>query len=189
METHITIRLREYHRPALEAHFLALGPEDRRLRFGAPIADEALAAYVARIDFERDGAFAVQDDDLSLLAVAHVAHSGESAEMGLSVLPGERGKGLGQALFQRAMTHLRNRGTREAHVHCLTENGAMMHLARKSGMRIAYSGGESEARLVLPPATASTHMTEWLSDRQAESVQAMRHQARMTRALFGFGAA
>ena len=186
-ETHITIRLREYHRPALEAHFIALAPEDRRLRFGAAIADEALAAYVARIEFDRDGAFAVQDDALRLLAVVHVANTGETAEMGLSVLPGLRGQGLGQALFLRAVTHLRNRGAREAHVHCLTENGAMMHLARKSGMRIAYSGGESDAHLVLRPATASTLMNEWLSDRQAETVQAIRHQTRMTRTLLGFG--
>jgi RimJ/RimL family protein N-acetyltransferase len=186
-ETHITIRLREYHRPALEAHFLALESEDRRLRFGAPIADEALAAYVARIDFDRDGAFAVQDDELRLLAVVHVANSGQAAEMGLSVLPGWRGQGLGQALFQRAVTHLRNRGTLEAQVHCLTENAAMMHLARKSGMRIDYSGGESDARLVLRPATASTLMNEWLADRQAETMQAFRHQARMTRSLLGFG--
>ena len=181
------MRLREYHRPALEAHFTSLAPEDRRLRFGAAISDEALHAYVARIDFDRDGAFAVQDDDLRILAVVHVAHTGPTAEMGLSVLPGLRGQGLGQALFQRAVTYLRNKGTREAHVHCLTENGAMMHLARKSGMRIVYAGSESDARLELRPANAGTFMNEWLADRQAETVQAMRHHARMTRALLGGG--
>jgi len=186
-QSHVTIRLRDYHRPALEAHFTALEAEDRRLRFGANISDEALRAYVARIDFDRDGAFAVQDDELRLLAVVHVANTGETAELGLSVLPGHRGHGLGQALFQRAVTHLRNRGIREANVHCLTENGAMMHLARKSGMRIAYSGSESDARLELRPATAGTLMNEWLADRQAETIQAMRHHSRMTRALFDLG--
>jgi GNAT superfamily N-acetyltransferase len=186
-ETHVTIRLREYHRPALEAHFLALQPEDRRLRFGASLSDDALRAYVARIDFGRDGAFAVQDDELRLLAAVHVANTGTTAEMGLSVLPGHRGRGLGQALFARAVTHLRNRGIREAFVHCLTENGAMMHLARKSGMRIAFSGNESDARLELRPATAGTLMTEWLADRQAETVQALRHHARMTRVILAGG--
>ena len=184
-EAHVTIRLREYHRPALEAHFLALDREDRRLRFGTNLPDEALRAYVARIHFDRDGVFAVQDDGLALAAVVHVANARDTAELGLSVLPSRRGQGLGQALLKRAVTHLRNRGARAAHVHCLAENGAMMHLARKCGMRIAHAGGESDARLELLPPTAATHLTEWLSDRQAETLQAIRHQARATRGFLG----
>lgn len=180
---HLSIRLREYHRAALIEHFLDLGREDRRLRFGAALADEAIRAYVDRIDFERDGAFGVQDDDLRLLAVVHVANAGEGAELGLSVLPAHRGFGLGQALLERAVTHLRNRNARMVYVHCLAENAAMMHIARKSGMRIVFEGGESDARLELTPPNAATLFTEWLSDRQAEGVQALRRQARLTRAL------
>ncbi len=185
-ELHTTIRLRSSHRPALEAHFIALNPEDRRLRFGAAIGDDALRAYVARIDFERDGAFAVQDDAFHLIAVVHVAVTEDSAELGLSVLAGCRGSGLGHALFKRAVMHLRNRGTREVFVHCLSENAAMMHLARKHSMGIAYSGGETDARLPLKPATANTYISEWIADQQAATVQAMRHHSRFTRALWGF---
>ena len=180
---HVALRLRDYHRAALVEHFLELGPEDRRLRFGATLTDEAIRAYVARIDFQRDGAFAIQDDELRLLAMVHVANSGDAAELGLSVLPAHRGYGLGQALLQRAVTHLRNRNAREVYVHCLSENVAMMHIARKSGMRIVYEGSESDARLELPPPNAATLFTEWLSDRQAEGVQALRRQSRLTRAL------
>ena len=43
------------------AHFTSLDGEDRRLRFGAPLRDEAIANYVERIDFVRDGVFAVHD--------------------------------------------------------------------------------------------------------------------------------
>lgn len=178
---HVTIRLRDYHRPALEAHFLALGPEDRRLRFGTALSDDALRAYVARIDFARDGVFAVQDDALALLAVGHIANAGADAELGLSVLAAHRGAGLGQALLKRAVNHLRNRGKRAAYVHCLAENGAMMHIARKCGMRIVHDGGESDAHLELAPGTAATLWTEWLSDRQAETLQAIRHQANAAR--------
>jgi hypothetical protein len=32
---------------SLEAHFIALGAEDRRLRFGVPLNDDAVLAYVA----------------------------------------------------------------------------------------------------------------------------------------------
>lgn len=185
---HVAIRLREYHRPALEAHFLSLQAEDRRLRFGSNLPDEALLAYVRRIDFGRDGAFAVQDDRLRLVAVVHVANTGEAAELGLSVLPELRGQGLGQVLLKRAVTHLRNRGARVAYVHCLAENGAMMHLARKCGMRIGHDGGESDGRLELGPATAATLFTEWLSDRQGETLQALRHQANATRNALRSGA-
>jgi RimJ/RimL family protein N-acetyltransferase len=182
-EAHVPIRLREYHRPALEAHFLALGAEDRRLRFGANLPDESVRAYVARIDFEHDGAFGVQDDALALVAAVHVANAGTGAELGLSVAPGYRGQGLGQSLVRRAVTHLRNRGARAAYTHCLVENGAMMHIARKCGMRVAHSGAESDAHLVLSPPTAGTLFTEWLADRQAETLQAFRHQANATRTL------
>ena len=181
-----TIRLRESDRAALEAHFLALDGEDRRLRFGSSIRDEALQGYVARIDFERDGIFAVQDDYFKLLAVVHVAFSGESAELGLSVLPGRRGMGLGNAMLSRAVIHLRNRGANEVFVHCLSENGAMMHLARKHGMRVIPAGAETEARLALDPPTPQSHYLEWMQDNQAKAVQAVRHNLRFSRAMLGF---
>ena len=191
-ETHLktatpsTIRLRESDRAALEAHFLSLDGEDRRLRFGSSIRDEALQAYVARIDFERDGLFAVQDDYFKLLAVVHVAFTGESAELGLSVLPGRRGMGLGSALLSRAVIHLRNRGANEVLVHCLSENGAMMHLARTHGMQVIPAGAETDARLALEPPTPQSHYLEWVHDNQAKAVQAVRHNLRFSRAMLGF---
>ena len=182
-----TLRLRETDRAALQRHFQSLDGEDRRLRFGARIADEVIAGYVARLDFGRDGLFAVQDEALELRAVVHVGVTGESAELGLSVLPGARGQGLGNALFRRAVTFLRNRGVKEVFVHCLSENGAMMHLARKNGMRIVYSGGESDARLALEPATADSFVNEWLDDQKAGSVRTLRLNLRLAQAMMGVG--
>lgn len=179
------IRLRESDRAALEAHFLALDGEDRRLRFGSPVRDEVLREYVARIDFERDGIFAVQDDYFRLLAVVHVAFSGENAELGLSVLSGRRGAGLGSALFSRAVIHLRNRGATEVFVHCLSENGAMMHLARKHGMQVIPAGAETEARLVLEPSTPHSHYLEWMDDNRAKALNAVRHNMRFSRVVLG----
>jgi ribosomal protein S18 acetylase RimI-like enzyme len=178
-----TVRLIELDRPELQKHFLSLDRDDRRLRFGASISDDGLRAYVDRLDFERDGLFAVQDEDLDVAAVVHVATTGKSAELGLSVLPQWRGRGLGNALLTRAVTFLRNRGANEVFVHCLSENGAMMHLARKNGMRIVYAGGESDARLQLDPPTANSFISEWLADQQARTVQTMRRGARMSQLL------
>lgn len=180
-----TVRLRAHDRAALLTHFLSLDRDDRRLRFGSAIPDEGLEAYAARIDFERDGLFAVHDDNLEMVALIHVAITGTSAELGLSVLPGWRGAGYGNGLLRRAVTYLRNRGVREVVVHCLSENGAMMHLARKNGMRIVYSGSESDARLALDAATAETYFAEWLDDHRGLAVRALRQNARNARAFFG----
>jgi RimJ/RimL family protein N-acetyltransferase len=185
-DTTTTVRLGELDRPALATHFLALDREDRRLRFGAPIADEALRDYVARIDFERDGLFAVQDERLQVVAAVHIATTGKAAELGLSVLPGARARGYGNVLFRRAVTFLRNRGAAEVFVHCLAENGAMMHLARKNGMRVSHSAGESDARLALDPATADSFVNEWLDDQKGRTVQTLRANARMAETFFAF---
>ena len=142
------VHLEEADRPALQAHLLALGREDRRLRFGAAIGDAGLRAYAARIDFEEDGLFAVRADDLPI-ALVHVAFTDTKAELGLSVLLGWRGRGLGNRLFERAVAFLHERGATEVVVHCRSENGAMMHLARKHGMRIVDFGQDSDGRLGL----------------------------------------
>ena len=158
------LRLNATERSALLDHFIALSPDDRRLRFGASMGDAALGDYVRNIDFARDGIFAVHDDAMRILAAIHVAVSGGTAELGLSVLPAGRGKGLGDALLKRAVTWLRNRGLLAVYVHCLTENGAMMHLARKNGMRIVYSGAESDGRLELAGPTAASLLREWMEE-------------------------
>jgi GNAT superfamily N-acetyltransferase len=178
-----TVRLRESDRALLGAHFLALAPEDRRLRFGSTISDHAIADYAARIDFGRDCVFAVHDDDLRPVAVVHVALAGATAELGLSVLPGWRGRGNGDALLKRAVVWLRNRGVLSVYVHCIAENAAMMHLARKNGMRIVYSGAESDGRLELEAPTAHSFLAEWIEDQRGFALQSLRRNARWMQAL------
>jgi GNAT superfamily N-acetyltransferase len=178
-------RLREGGKAALARHFLALDAHDRRLRFGAAASDAAVEAYVERIDFAADCVFAVSDDALRIVAAVHVALSGATAELGLSVLPGFRGKGLGDALLKRAVVWLRNRGVLSVFVHCIAENAGMMHLARKNGMRIVYSGGESDGRLELEGPTPQSFASEWMEDQRALATQALRHQVRWVQSLLG----
>ncbi len=175
----LPIRLGPADRAAITRHFLALGPDDRRLRFGASLSDDAVRMLEERIDFDRDEIFGIAGDDLRLEAVVHVAFYPGKAELGLSVLPGARGRGLGGALFERAVMHLTNRGVREVFVHCLTENGAMMHLARKNGMRVVHDGGETDAYLALPRATAGSILAEWIWDQNARFAHEVRRYARL----------
>lgn len=160
-------RLDEGARDMLTAHFLALPAEDRRLRFGASLSAEVIARYVERIDFERDAVFGVFDDDLTLVGAAHTAFTDDSAELGLSVLPTHRGRGVGSALFVRGAEHARNRSVSNLFMHCLAENAAIMHIARKSGMRIVAQSGDVDAHLTLAPASAASITGEFLTDRFA----------------------
>ena len=154
-------------RAALESHFLALEPGDRRLRFGIPLNDAAIRTYLVRIDFERDAVFGVYDDALHLAGAAHLARGSGHVELGVSVLPAHRGRGIGGALLARAHLRARNWGARALFLHCLTENATMMRLARKQEMEIVVGAGEADAWLRLQPADASSHFGEVFAQRVA----------------------
>lgn len=163
----ITKSLNAADRGALTAHLLSLSREDRRLRFGGAASDASIADYVARIDFDRDAVFGFFADDLSLGGAAHVAVADGVAELGVSVLAACRRRGVGSALCQRASDFARNHFIRTLFVHCLAENAAMMHIARKSGMKIVSGGGEADAHLELPPLDGGSIATEFLQERLA----------------------
>ena len=176
-------RLSAADRPALMTHFLQLDNEDRRLRFGSARSDDSLREYVEALDFDRDAVFGAFDDELALAGVAHVAVSPESAELGVSVLPAGRKRGIGTALFERANLFARTHYIRTMFTHCLTENRAMMRIARKTGMVIVTEAGEADARLELPPAGMTTITREMMADRVALIDYAMKAQLTAARRL------
>jgi GNAT superfamily N-acetyltransferase len=160
-------RLTESARPKLADHFLKLGPEDIRLRFGATLAPEAIRSYVEGIDFASDAVFGVHDEELDLVGVAHVAFRADDAELGVSVLPDHRAKGVGGALLDRAVDHARNRFVTRVYMHCLAENAAMMHIAREAGMTICVEKGEADAFVDVPRGDAASIAGEFVEQRLA----------------------
>ena len=152
---------------SLLAHLVSLPAADTRLRFGAPRTPAASAAYVAGIDFERDAVFAVYDDALMIVGAAHVGFFEDAAELGVSVLPTHRGRGIGAALVVRASEHARNRGTTRLYMHCLAENAPMLAIARRAGMSIVVTAGEADAHAALPPASPASVTREYVSDQLA----------------------
>jgi RimJ/RimL family protein N-acetyltransferase len=145
-------------------HFVALPQEDIYLRFGSALNPAAIASYVEYLDFERDAVFGVYGKDLALVGVAHLAPSGEAAELGISVLRGERGRGVGCALFQRAIERARNLELNSLFVHFLAENVVMRHLARKLGLISLTHGSDATAAIALPQSNAGAVWNEWLDD-------------------------
>jgi GNAT superfamily N-acetyltransferase len=182
-------QLSALEQPAVERHFVALTSEDRRLRFGAGLSDSAVRLYVRRIDFERDALFGVLDDELNIIAAAHLARTNGHAEFGVSVLPGHRARGVGGALLRRAHMHARNWGVHALFIHCLTENGAMMHLARKQDMDIVTEAGGTDAWLKLLPPDASSYLGAVFEQRVALFDYALKSQLAGVRRVAGTTAA
>jgi len=133
-------------RAPLLAHFLALSAADRRLRFGRPIAESVIASYVDGIDFARDTVLGVRDAQSQVIGVAHMAFEGDSAEVGLSVLPGYRKRGIASALFGSAVARARCY-VRGIHMLFPAINAPILRIARRFGMAVRFSSGDAEARL------------------------------------------
>ncbi|GLU34135.1 GNAT family protein [Trinickia caryophylli] len=166
-------------------HFLALGEDDRFLRFGQAVPDHVIENYVRTIDFDRDTVFGVFDEALELVGVGHLAYLPDNggkrtAEFGVSVLERSRGKGIGTKLFERASMHSRNTHVTQLYMYCLSRNTTMMHIAKKAGMRIEYAYGSADAYLSLPPADQASILTEMLLEQAAVFDYAIKRQARRT---------
>lgn len=160
-------RLADHARRACAAHLHALPRDDVRLRFGTYLSPQGIDAYVSRIDFDADALFAVHDERLDPVGIAHLGVAGDAAELGVSVLPGHRGRGIGSALLARVLDHARNRRVGHLWMHCLSENATMMRIARRAGMAIVVDAGEADARLALPPPDPASVVGEFSADQVA----------------------
>jgi GNAT superfamily N-acetyltransferase len=175
-------------RDRLLGHFLALDNDDRLLRFGQAAPDCVIEKYVRSLDFTRDTVFGVFDQQLELVGVGHLAYlpadgNGRTAEFGVSVHESARGQGIGSKLFERAAIRSRNTHVTTLYMHCLSRNATMMHIAKKSGMKIEYAYGEADAYLSLEPADQSSIVAEMLAEQAAVFDYALKRQARQASKL------
>ena len=160
-------------RERIARHLLALDTHDRYLRFGYSASDEQIRRYVDGLNFERDELFGIYNRRLELIAMAHLAFApegqpNECAEFGVSVSKHARGRGYGARLFERAEVTARNAGVHMLFIHALSENAAMLKIARNAGASVVRSGSESEAHLELPEPTLDSRMSEIALDHFAE---------------------
>jgi GNAT superfamily N-acetyltransferase len=171
------------HRARIGAHLVALDQHDRYLRFGYVATDEQIQRYVGGLDFERDEIFGIYNRKLELIAMAHLAFSQDPslrscAEFGVSVLKKARGRGYGARLFDRAVMHARNEGVEMLFIHALSENTAMIKIARNSGATLERAGSETDAYLRLPPATLDSRVSELLEEQLAQTDYHLKSQAK-----------
>lgn len=187
--------LSERDRRSLLMHCLALGENDRRLRFGSTMPDESITKYVQRIDFKRDTVFGVYDNKFHLVGVGHLAFvprdalptinraTGKEciAEFGVSVLESARGFGVGSKLFERAAIHCRNADVDTLYMHYLATNKTMIHIARKAGMEIQCNYGEADAYLKLLLASPVSVLKETAEEQVAMFDYPLQANARIAR--------
>ena len=172
------------YRERIAKHLLALDDADRYLRFGYKASDAQISRYVADLNFERDEIFGIYNRHLELVAMAHVAFATDAqhqqcAEFGVSVLKKARGRGYGRRLFERAVIHARNEGVDMMFIHALSENTAMLKIARNAGANVQRDGAESEAFLHLPPANIDSRMAALFEHQFAEMDYRIKRQAKL----------
>ena len=131
----------------LELHFIKdIVNEDRRLRFGGSLSDDAVKTYL-KSSFESFGVYNMwfivdvespETFGRKVVATCHVNYDTKTntAELGLTVSPQYRNQKLGQELYNRGVTWARMKGAETIFMHCLSENTTMQHIARKSGMTV-----------------------------------------------------
>lgn len=185
--------LTQRHRSRFLQHLLSLDAHDRYLRFGHPATDSQITKYADSLDFERDQVFGIFNRKLELVAAAHLAYSREPrspdqpamAEFGVSVLPGVRGHRFGSRLFDHAVLHARNRRFDTMFIHALSENTAMLRIARRAGAQVVRDGSESEAWLELPRETAASRFDEVVGSHAAEFDYHLKLQANRVHKVWG----
>jgi RimJ/RimL family protein N-acetyltransferase len=174
------------HRSRIASHLMSLSPQDRYMRFGYAVQDAQIQLYADSLNFERDEIFGIFDRKLALLAVAHLAygdaaHRQDCAEFGVSVVNKSRGRGYGARLFDHAAMHARNQGVQTLFIHALTENAAMLKIARSAGARVSREGAESEAFLRLPLRSMNSRMAEIVQERIALADYQLKRRAKRLR--------
>lgn len=156
------------HKDLVKQHLCSLQGNDRRLRFGVILPDDAICNYVDKAWAGLNNEWFGVVEDGKIIAAIHIAkETSTRVELGLSVNVEWRGHKLGQALFERAVVFLKANGIRDVFMHCLTENAIMKHIATKNHMKLCSEYGETDADLKLPPPTVFDPYQEILTEQLA----------------------
>jgi acetyltransferase len=125
--------------------FLArVAARDLYTRFftGVRELSEADLAHLTQIDYDRDMAFVAVGRDAAgteeILGVARACADpdNDAAEFAVLVRSDLKGQGLGALLMHKLIHYCRAQGTRELRGDVMTDNAAMLHLARSLGFRV-----------------------------------------------------
>ena len=139
--------------PAVQAFVRGLSPDTRRKRFFGPVV-ELSPEQLVRLTSCRS------KDDLNLLvldarddviAMAQCVGTGDAeAEFALVVADQWQRQGIGTALCEAILQHVRNRGLARLGGFVLTDNRAMLGFAAKLGFSMFRDTDATITRIVMP---------------------------------------
>jgi len=130
-------QLRSADSHAIEQHLLGLAPMDRRARFLGNLADEAISAYVRRLNPYRAVLIGAFDPSERLvgLAEAHPTDVLGRVELAVSIDATFRHHGLGQRLVTRALALAFVHGAESAELNFISGNRLVIALVETLGGR------------------------------------------------------
>lgn len=159
--THTVRRLLAHEYPKYRQHLKSLDANSRHLRFGVTMRDEVIDSLCDGIenDTEHHVLFGIENNDLELVAVGHIALGG-TMELAFSVLKQYQGQGMGSSLMKRCIQWCRTHCILEGMMVCLSHNSVIKHLCTKYGIHMTSEHGETLADIRLDPAGADTYFEE-----------------------------
>lgn len=150
-----------------EEHLLRLDRASRFLRFAGTISDESIARRCRAFDHTRTQLIGCIIDGQLCGAVEIATDRAlwpHDAELAISLEAGFQDRGFGTVLLGRALTIVRNRRIRRAHMLCLRENMRMRRLAARFGGRVRFEEGDTTIQFDLPPPTQMSLAVEAMED-------------------------
>lgn len=147
-------------------HLLSLDEESRYMRFGFHIRNETINELCSKWELNSDKhkVFAIENDNLEVVAIGHVSLEEEPAELAFSVFKEYQGQGMGDALMKRTIEYCQNRGIKLGCMVCLGSNDKIKHLARKNNILVKTEEGDSVGQVSIPAPTPVSVWREYVED-------------------------
>jgi len=177
-------RVRLDERAAVEAHFLRLGPQERRWRFQGLTSEASLLRHAAILT--KPGPVVIGffcDGVLRGLAELHPLEGGSAGEAAFTVEGDWQKRGIGTELMRQSLEAAWRRGMRKVIVTCTVSNRMMRDLARGANFEIGVTGDEALGERSLVRAPGAGSLARLLIDVHATAAFAMMDAARNSLAI------
>lgn len=167
MHTIYRLPAQEFHR--YRTHLLCLDEESRYMRFGYHAKTDQIRELSKKWQENADKniVFAIENDDLEVVAVGHISLEEDPAELAFSVFKECQRQGMGDALMARCIEYCQNHGIRTGQMVCLGSNDAIKKLARKHNILVRTEQGDASAEIAIPKPNAVTVWGEVVKDQIA----------------------
>jgi len=166
---------------AYAGHLLRLDPVSRRNRFGGTVADPFIR-HCAGTAFEPGNVIVGFIADGVLRGGAELrpfARGADRAEAAFSIETAWQSQGVGTELLERVLLAARNRGVKELHIACLSENERMQQLARKFDAELRHEFDCVVGAVEAPYPTPISLMRELIADAAGLATAILEAQSRM----------